>query len=141
MLASRHRSLVAWQRADDLFIKLHGLSLRSFPAFERFALGAQMRRAAYSVPANIVEGFARRHRRARLHFLNIAESSLAEAAYCVHVAGRLGYITADAVSQLEAELNGVGAPLEGLIRHTRTLPALVDGALLLVGIVLGHYLL
>jgi hypothetical protein len=34
----RHHSLVAWQRADDLFIGLHQLSLKSFPAFERYEL-------------------------------------------------------------------------------------------------------
>jgi four helix bundle protein len=76
--------LVAWQRANDLFIKLHLLTIKRFPAFERFELGSQLRKAAYSVPANIVEGFARRHRRARLHFLNIAEGSLAEVGYCLH---------------------------------------------------------
>ena len=78
----RHESLVAWQRADDLFIKLHRLTLQSFPSYEKFELGSQLRRAAYSVPANIVEGFARRYRRTRLHFLNISESSLAEVGYC-----------------------------------------------------------
>ena len=60
----RHESLVAWQRADDLFIELHQLAL-TFPAHERFELGSQLRRAAYSVPANIVEGMARRYRRDR----------------------------------------------------------------------------
>ena len=87
---------------------------------------AQLRRAAYSVPANIVEGFARRHRRERLHFLNIAESSLAEVGYCLHVAMRLGYITSEALASLEAELNGVGAPLMGLIRVTRSTNMPVD---------------
>jgi len=77
----RHHSLVAWQRADDLFINLHQLSIRSFPAFERYELAGQLRRAAYSVPANIAEGFARRYRPSRLHFLNIAEGSLAEVGY------------------------------------------------------------
>jgi four helix bundle protein len=88
-----HHSLVAWQRADDLFIKLHRLSSNAFPASERYELSSQLRRVAYSVAANIVEGFARRHRRDRLHFLNIAESSLAEVGYCIHVARRLGYIS------------------------------------------------
>lgn len=37
-----HHSLVAWQRADDLFIKLHRLSLKAFPAFEKFELGGQL---------------------------------------------------------------------------------------------------
>ena len=33
-----HHTLVAWRRADDLFIRLHQLSLKEFPAYERFAL-------------------------------------------------------------------------------------------------------
>jgi four helix bundle protein len=115
----RHHSLVAWQRADDLFIKVHGLTIKRFPSFERFELGSQLRKAAYSVPANIVEGFARRHRRERLHFLNIAASSLAEVAYCVHAAKRLGYLSDEMFEELETDLNRVGAPLGGLIRSTR----------------------
>src|SRR5215467_10553175 len=104
---TRHYSLVAWQRADDLFIKLHVLTRERFPPFERFELSSQLRRAAYSVPANIVEGFARRYRRSRLHFLNISESSLAEVWYCLHAAKRLGYITEQQFAKLESELNGV----------------------------------
>ena len=124
-MALRHHSLIAWQRADDLFIKLHQLALRQFPGYERFELGSQLRRAAYSVPANIVEGFARRYRRARLHSLNIAEASLAEVAYCLHVAKRLGYISDAAFVKFESEIKGVMAPLVGLIRSTRRLPALI----------------
>jgi four helix bundle protein len=120
MLNLRHHSLIAWQRADDLFIKLHVLTIRSFPAVERFELGAQLRKAAYSVPANIAEGHGRRHKRDRLHFLNIAEASLAEVSYCVHAATRLGYITKESRQALEKDLNGVGAPLVGLIRSIRS---------------------
>jgi four helix bundle protein len=80
---------------------------------------AQLRRSAYSVAANIVEGFARRHRRDRLNFLNISESSLAEVGYCIHVALRLGYITDDVAKDLESKVRSVGAPLVGLIRSTR----------------------
>jgi four helix bundle protein len=118
----RHHSLVAWQRADDLFIKLHQLTLKSFPAHERFELGGQLRRAAYSVPANIVEGFARRYRRSRLHFLNIAEASLAEVGYCLHAANRLGYISDACYSELEGEIKNAAAPLHGLVRAASTLP-------------------
>ena len=117
---TRHHSLIAWQRADDLFIKLHLLSLKHFPLIEKFELGSQLRRAAYSVPANIVEGFARRSRRSRLHFLNIAESSLAEVGYCIHAACRLGYVSEELRDELEKDIKGVGAPLAGLVRSTRT---------------------
>jgi four helix bundle protein len=124
----RHHSLVAWQRADDLFIKLHLLARNQLPAFERFELAAQLRKAAYSVPANIVEGFARRHKKDRLHFLNISEGSLAEVGYCIHVAHRLGYLTDAMVKDVEKDLYGVGAPLAGLIRSTRRMPPVVPSA-------------
>ena len=78
-----HHTLIAWKRADDLFIKLHRLSFKAFPAFEQFELGRQLRRAAFSVAVNIVEGFGRPAGRGRLNFLNISQSSLAEATACM----------------------------------------------------------
>jgi len=118
----RHESLVAWQRADDLFIKLHRLTLQSFPSYEKFELGSQLRRAAYSVPANIVEGFARRYRRTRLHFLNMSEASLAEVGYCIHAAKRLGYINDATCEELQRDIRKVAAPLTGLVRSAHSLP-------------------
>ena len=103
-MALKHHTLVAWQRADDLFIKIHALC-QTFPAIERYELSSQARRAAYSVAANIVEGFARRTPRDRLHFLHIAEASLAE----------LGYVAEETFSELEIEVKKAGAPLSGLI--------------------------
>jgi four helix bundle protein len=113
-MALSHHSLVAWQRADDLFIKVH-LLCRTFPTLERYALSSQARRAAYSVAANIVEGFGRRTVKDRLHFLHVAEASLAELGYCLHVARRLEYISEEAFRDLEIEVKKTGAPLSGLI--------------------------
>ena len=115
----RHHTLVAWQRADDLFILLHRLARDSFPADERYELSSQLRRAAYSVAANIVEGVAREHDRERLQFLNISWGSLAEVGYCLHVARRLGYITDAAYTKLEVDVRRVGAPLSGLIKDAK----------------------
>jgi len=114
-----HHSLVAWQRADDLFIELHQLSLKAFPAYERFELGGQLRRAAFSVAANIVEGFAHQPGRRRVNFLNVAHASLAEVGYCVHVAQRLGYVSEAVALEVETAVKRVGAPLAGLIRSAR----------------------
>ena len=110
-----HKSLVAWQRADDLFIRIHKLS-KTFPAHERYELGSQSRRAAFSVPANIVEGFARYPPRERAQFLRIALASLAELSYCIHAARRLDYITADLKKEIDLDLRSVDAPLRGLLR-------------------------
>ena len=80
-----HHSLIAWRRSDDLFIRLHQLSLKAFPAYERFELGSQLRRAAFSVAVNIVEGFAHPAGKSRVNFLKVSRASLAEVGYCIHV--------------------------------------------------------
>ncbi len=118
-MALAHHSLMAWQRADDLFIKLHQLSLKAFPPFEKYELGGQLRRAAFSVAVNIVEGFARPAGRARVNFLTISQSSLAEVGYCIHVARRLGYLSDNMAGELETEIKQVGAPPAGLTRSER----------------------
>jgi four helix bundle protein len=134
-----HHSLAAWQRADDLFIRLHQLSLKGFPAYERFALSAQLRRAAFSVAANIVEGFAHSPGRSRLNFLNVAHASLAEVGYCIHVALRLGYISEAVANDLETAVKQADAPLNGLIRSSRLSLATRTGvSVLLVGFVLAR---
>lgn len=115
-MSARHENLVAWQRADDLFIELHQMVKRSFPSEERFELSSQLRRAAYSVVANIVEGMARRSPREKAHFLNVAEASLAEAGYCLHAAHRLGYLTQSERDGLIEKVKMVGGPLSGLTR-------------------------
>ena len=107
---------VAWQRADDLFLEIHKLAKNRFSADERFELSSQIRRAAYSVAANIVEGFARRSLKEHAHFLNIAEASLAEVGYCLHVARRLGYVDDATYSAVDLQVRQVAAPLVGLIR-------------------------
>ncbi len=118
-MGHRHEQLIAWQRADNLFIRVHQMAASRLPASERYELGSQLRRAAYSVPANIVEGFARRSLKERAHFLNIAEASLAEVGYCLHVARRLGYLGESEHAELEREVRATAAPLVGLLRAVR----------------------
>lgn len=118
-MAVAHHKLVAWQRADDLFVTVHRVTHQYFPPEERFELGSQIRRSAYSVPANIVEGNARETPRETIRFFNIASASLNEAAYGLHAAFRLGYIPDELFRQLEAQVRGVAAPLHGLIRQKR----------------------
>jgi four helix bundle protein len=113
----RHEGLVAWQRADDLFVEIHAIVGKHFPPAERFELASQVRRAAYSVAANIVEGFTRRSLKERAHFLNISEASLAEVGYCLHVAKRLGYLDEATYTRLDVQVRRTAAPLVGLIRN------------------------
>jgi len=110
-----HHSLIAWQRADDLFIDLHILS-RTFPPLERFELASQLRRSAFSVPANIAEGFGRHKAGEKLQFLQVAHGSLAEVGYCLHAAKRLGYIEDSVYLKFELRIRRTSAPLRGLMK-------------------------
>ena len=123
-----HHKLVAWQRADNLFIRVHRLTWQCFPARERSELGSQLRQAAYSVAANTVEGNARDTARETVRFFNIASASLNETGYGLHAARRLGYISDALYADLEIEVRSVAAPLNGLIRNKRALIAKRSGA-------------
>lgn len=127
-MALPHHNLVVWQRADDLFIDIHRLTHQRFPAHERYELGAQLRRAAFSVPANVVEGIARPHERDAIRFFDIASSSLSETSYGLHAATRLGYLDQAEYEKFELRLKQVSAPLQGLIRRYRSRGSLIRGA-------------
>ena len=116
----KHHTLIAWQRADDLFIEVHQLTKKTFPQEERYELSSQLRRAAYSVPANIVEGFARQFRKEKFHFLSIASASLAEVGYGLHAAHRLGYLSPARYDEFERQVRQVAAPLNGLMDRYRS---------------------
>jgi four helix bundle protein len=114
-----HHNLVVWQRADDLFIEIHQLTHKTFPREEKYELSSQLRRAAYSVPANIVEGTQREHPKESLHFCSIASASLAEVGYGLHAAGRLGYLLPTEYEDLEKKIRLIAAPLRGLMARFR----------------------
>ena len=52
------KQLVVWQKGFKLFIESHRLCKR-LPIEERYELASQIRRAAFSIPANIAEGGAK----------------------------------------------------------------------------------
>lgn len=88
--ARSFRDLVVWQKSHALVLEIYRASA-GFPKEERFGLTIQLRRAAVSVPANVAEGFGKRHSRDKARFLNIAEGSLEETRYYLLLAGDLRY--------------------------------------------------
>jgi four helix bundle protein len=90
-MARDYTKIKAWQLADELALLVYKAT-REFPKSEIWGLTSQMRRAAVSVPANIVEGSARRKRNEYLQFSYIAMSSLAELNYYVRFTNEIGYL-------------------------------------------------
>lgn len=87
------RDLDAWKTAMDLVLTTYAL-VKKLPAAERFELGAQLRRAAISIPSNIAEGHACGPRRRYLNHVRIALGSLAELDTQIEIAGRLQLLSA-----------------------------------------------
>jgi four helix bundle protein len=92
------RDLRVWQAGMDLVEQIYHLT-QSFPAQECYGLTSQMRRAAVSIPSNIAEGHTREHSKEYLHHLSMSQASLAELQTQVEIAGRLRYISPQAVNQ------------------------------------------
>lgn len=114
-----YERLIAWQRAHAFLIEIYHVT-GAWPKEERYGLTSQVRRAAFSVPVNIVEGSARRGRREFRRFLDIAYGSLAEVGYTLVVARDLGMMTGAEQQRLERMRCAVGAPLFKLLRSMDT---------------------
>ena len=114
-MSRNYRDLVVWQRAHQLVLRVYEETKR-FPAEEKFCLTDQMRRAAYSVPANIAEGSGRETSKDYLRFLSMALGSLKELEYFLLLSKDLTYLTAGTHEDISHDLLGVFSPLQGLIQ-------------------------
>ena len=111
--------LRAFELADQFALKVYE-STRDFPREEQFGLTSQLRRAAVSVPSNIVEGCARATNADFVRFLDIAYGSSSEANYQVSLAVRLGFLTEEQHSELRSLGDETAKVLAGLIRSLRS---------------------
>lgn len=91
---------------------------KRFPQAEQFELTRQLRRAARSVPANIVEGWAKRSSVAEFkRFLAVAIGSCDECKFWLEMSRDEGYLNPSDHKVLENRFNIVGAMLKSLWKH------------------------
>lgn len=115
----RYEDLEVWKTAHQALLATYRIT-RTFPADERFLLIDQMRRAAMSIAANIVEGFGRRHPKDKIRFYNMSQGSAEELSYFYRVSKDLGYVKEYIeVGQL---LDSTSRMLKRLVQKTPDLP-------------------
>jgi four helix bundle protein len=113
-----YTKIEAWKLADDLTVAVYKAT-KSFPKEELYGVTSQLRRAASSVAANIVEGSARESIKDYLHFLQIARASLSETQYFLHLAARLEYLSQTTSDDLASQCKRTFACLHGLMSAIR----------------------
>ena len=109
-----HTKLRAFELADEVVVLVYRTTA-AFPREELFGLTSQIRRAAVSIPSNIVEGCTRNSEAEYLRFLNIAFGSLRELHYQLNLSKRLGFLPNEDSSLLELKIIETEKVLNGLI--------------------------
>ena len=114
-----HTKLRAFELADEVAVLVYKVTA-SFPREELYGLTSQMRRAAVSIPSNIVEGCSRDSQADYIRFLYIAFGSMRELHYQLSLSKRLGFLSRDNSSLIEPKVLEAEKVLNGLIRALRT---------------------
>ena len=113
-----HTKLRAFEMADEVAVLVYQVTA-GFPREELYGLTSQMRRAAVSVPSNIVEGCARDSQADYLRFFNMAFGSLRELHYQLGLSKRLEFLCNQDSSLIEPKIVETEKCLNGLIRALR----------------------
>ncbi len=108
-------------REAHVLVKQVYLLTETFPKTEMFGLVSQMRRAAVSVVANILEGHTRISKKEFRNFLSIANGSLVELEYYLKLSLDLNYINNLQYERTDSQRVVAGALLGGFRRHLQNI--------------------
>ena len=114
-----HTRLRVFELADSLAVAVYEAS-SGFPRSELYGLRSQIRRAAVSIAANIVEGCARTSEAEYLRFLQIPYGSARELQYELELCRRLGFLAPQTASRLQSLCTSTAKSLNALLRSLST---------------------
>jgi four helix bundle protein len=130
-----YKRLDVWAKAHALMLNVNR-ELRRFPR-EYANLRSQLRRAAESIPTNIVEGSARRSQKEFANYLQTSFSSCSELEYHLRVAYDYGILKKREWESLTHDTIEVRMMLSGLMKKVRgergSVPSSVAGKLMADG--------
>ncbi len=112
------RDLEIWQLSHALVLEVYRI-VSGFPNDERYSLCDQIKRAAVSIPANIVEGHSRNSKKEFIRFCFISRGSLEELRYYFQLALDLKYITDSVYRDTENKLKKISVKLNNFIHSLR----------------------
>ena len=117
MAIRTYRDLEVFQESYAAALDVSKLAKR-FPPLEQLELGRQLRRAARSIPANIVEGWAKRQSAAEFkRYLQVAVGSCDEVKMWLEMSKDEGYISQEIFETRTSRYNRIGAMLASLWKN------------------------
>jgi four helix bundle protein len=117
-----YRKYDVWIKSHELVLMVYKEIAPLFPKSEQFELTSQMKRAAYSVPFNIVEGCGRNTDKDFAHFLDMSLGSAQELEYCFLLSKDLAFINIEKYTLVNERINEIKAKLINLIKSIRSNP-------------------
>lgn len=114
-----YKELKVWQKSHEFTLDIYSIT-KIFPKEEAYGLTNQLRRAAFSIPANIAEGCGKNSQPDLANFLNIALGSANECEYYVLLSNDLKYLNNDVFERLNKKINEIKAMLISLIIKVRS---------------------
>jgi four helix bundle protein len=116
-----YKDLLVYQQAYKLALQTSKLT-KSLPREEQYELGKQLRRCARSVPANIVEDWAKRNSATdfRRHLV-IASGEVAECKFWIELAGDEGFLSRNSSESILKEYAKLGFMIHKLWKEWRKL--------------------
>ena len=114
-----YKKLDIWKKSHLLTKQVYKSILPLMPVEERFALTNQLRRSAYSIPLNIVEGCGKNTNKDFAHYLDNALGSAHEVEYTCYLVYDLNFISEEVYNLINNEINEVKAMLIAFIKYLR----------------------
>jgi four helix bundle protein len=121
-MARDHRKLRVFHDSHRLVLAIYR-ETKVFPKDEWFGIRQQMRRAATSVPTNIVEGSARQTTGEYINFVNVARGSAGELQYLIGLACELSFLNSGVFKSLDGQADHVVRQLQRLLQELEILLA------------------
>jgi four helix bundle protein len=116
-----YKDLLVYQQAYKLALQTSRLT-KLLPRGEQFELGRQLRRSARSIPANIVEGWAKRNSAAEFkRHLLIASGETAECKFWMELAVDEGFLLKGTAESILKEYEKLGFMIHKLWKEWRKL--------------------
>ena len=95
--------LKVYHKLCRIALQVHELTM-TFPKYEMYEIGSQLRRSSNSAPANLAEGFGNKHTNIYTEAISRAQGEIRETKHHLYISYQKKYLTKDRFESMLYEL-------------------------------------